>query len=311
MLNHTACLFPGQGSQSVGMMSAFRNHPLVESTFLQAAHALQYDLWKLIEEGPEETLNQTEYTQPALLAASVAMWRILVERTHEPPHFLAGHSLGEYTALVCADSIEFEDALKTVQKRGQLMQAAVPPGVGGMAALLGLPENKLEYVCREVAIRLGELVQPANFNCPGQVVISGTRRAVELAMTVAQEQGAKRVIALPVSVPAHCALMQPASLQLKQVLESINIRPPTIPVLNHVNVAFYRECEDIIHGLVCQLYSPVRWAEVVSTLFSKHGVTLFLECGPGSVLTGLGKRIAPAAQHLALKNREIYESLSN
>lgn len=308
MANRTACLFPGQGSQSIGMMSLFRNHPLVENTFTEASGVLQYDLWGLIERGPEETLNKTEYTQPALLASGVAMWRILEERAQELPQFLAGHSLGEYTALVCAGAIDFENALKIVQKRGQLMQAAIPPGTGSMAAVLGLPEDILEAICREATTKTETLVQIANLNCPGQVVISGIRMAVQLAMTLAKEAGAKKVLELPVSVPAHSALMQPTSMQLRPVLESVEIRPPVIPVLNHVDIAFYKDREDIIQGLVRQLYSKVRWAEVVSTLFLKYEVTLFLECGPGSVLTGLGKRIAPAVQHLALRSLDTYES---
>lgn len=303
----TACVFPGQGSQSVGMMSSLCAYPAVRDTFTEAASLLHYDLWKLVQEGPVETLNQTEYTQPALLAAGVAVWRVFVERIPNMPAFLAGHSLGEYTALICAGSLDFVDAVRLVQKRGQLMQAAVPVGAGAMAAILGSDEATLKEICGEAAKETGQVVDLANLNCPGQTIIAGALPAVERAMVLAKQNGAKRVLLLPVSVPAHTTLMREASQLLQSSLDAIDIKRPSIPVLNNVDADFYWDPESIKSGLVRQLYSPVRWSDLISVLFSKCSVQLFLECGPGSVLTGLGRRIAPNAKHHALNSPQSLE----
>lgn len=302
-----AVVFPGQGSQFVGMMRSFGAYPIVKSTFAQARDTLHYDLWQLVETGPEEKLNQTEYTQPALLTASLAIWRVFLGNASRLPDFLAGHSLGEYTALVCAGSIDFEDALKLVEKRGQLMRQAVPDGIGAMAVILGLDETKLQEICIQASKEGMELVEPANYNSPTQVVIAGVRPAVERAMALAKQKGAKRVFLLPMSVPSHCALMHQAGQLLKDYLNTLIIQKPTIPILNNVDVGFYQENGDIKDGLVRQLYLPVRWKEVISTLFLKQGVKRFLECGSRNILTGLGKQIAPLATHISLGNPNAYK----
>lgn len=283
-------IFPGQGSQSLGMLSdVAEQYPLVQSVFAQASEQLGYDLWAATQSGPEDKLNDTSCTQPALLTASYALWQIWCQQTDVRPVVLAGHSLGEYSALVCAGVIPFEVAVKLVELRGQLMQQAVPAGVGAMAAVLGLSNEDIQQACEQTAN--GEVVSPVNFNSPGQVVIAGHATAVARASEACDAAGAKRVIPLPVSVPSHCALMQPAAEKLAETLASITFNQPEIPVINNVDVAVNSDAESIKHALVRQLYMPVRWTEVFEKAVSDYQVELLLECGAGNVLTGLGKRI--------------------
>ncbi len=286
---HFAVLFPGQGSQSVGMLSALAaQQVVVREAFAEASAALSYDLWQLVSEGPAEQLDQTEYTQPALLAAGVAVWRAWVAQGGPRPMAMAGHSLGEYTALVCAGSLSFADALRLVQRRGQLMQAAVPAGAGAMAAIVGLEDDQVRAVCAESA--QGEVVEAVNFNAPGQVVIAGHASAVERAAALAKARGAKLTKVLPVSVPSHCSLMRPAAEQLAQQLQSLSLQPPTIPVLHNLDAAPRDKPEDIRAALAAQLHSPVLWVKTIQTLRAQ-GAAALLECGPGKVLTGLTRRI--------------------
>ena len=295
---HFACVFPGQGSQSVGMLSEWLGqNTLVRQTFEEASDALGYDLIALVQEGPAERLNQTEYTQPALLASGVAVWRVLQSQLQREPQFVAGHSLGEYTALVCAKSLSFTDALKSVQMRGRLMQQAVSPTEGAMAAILGGDEEVIVRICVEVSG--SQTVSAANFNAHGQTVIAGHREAVERAITALQAEGVKRAILLPVSVPSHCALMKPAADALQPILEALDWGIPSFPVIHNVDVASHQEMGAIIRCLVTQLFSPVRWVETVEYLSRQH-VGLLLECGPGKVLCGLNKRIDANMQALPI-----------
>ncbi len=284
-----AFVFPGQGSQSVGMLqdlaAAF---PAVEATFGEASAALGYDLWDVVQNGPADKLNQTDVTQPAMLGAGVAVWRIWQEKGGAAPALMAGHSLGEYTALVCAGALDFSDAVRLVAERGRLMQEAVPAGEGAMAAILGLEDEAVAQVCAEAAE--GAVLSPVNFNSPGQVVVAGQKAAVERAVALAKEKGAKRALLLPVSVPSHCALMQPAAEKLAAVLEGIDIHKPAIPVINNADVALMEDAETIRAALVKQLHSPVRWVEIIRKM-AADGVDRLIECGPGKVLTGLNKRI--------------------
>lgn len=284
-----AFVFPGQGSQSVGMLSELSTiFPHVQSTFAEASEALGYDLWKLVSEGSEQDLNQTERTQPAMLAAGIAVWRSWQATTDLLPAFLAGHSLGEYTALVAAGALEFADAIKLVELRGQFMQQAVPAGQGAMAAILGLEDDVVRAVC-EQASEFG-VVEAVNFNSPGQVVIAGSADAVNPALEIAKEKGAKRALLLPVSVPSHCALMKPAAENLANSLSDITIGMPTIPVIHNASVTSVDSAAEIKKLLAMQLYSPVRWVETVQW-FASQGVDTLVECGPGKVLAGLTKRI--------------------
>lgn len=284
-----AFIFPGQGSQSVGMLSEIaQSNPLIKDTFREASDALDLDLWSLVQNGPDEELNQTMITQPAMLAAGVAMWRSWNAAGGAQPMVMAGHSLGEYTALVCAGAIEFVDAVRLVAERGKLMQLASPEGVGAMAAILGLEDAKVVEVCQAAA--LGDVVSAVNFNSPGQVVIAGHRAAVERAAELAKQAGAKRAVMLPVSVPSHCELMQPAAEKLAVYMASVNIAAPVIPVINNASVAIETSADAIRDALVRQLYKPVRWVESVQRM-KAMGVTTAIECGPGKVLTGLNKRI--------------------
>lgn len=293
-----AFVFPGQGSQSVGMLAAMAEaHPEVKQTFEQASDALSYDLWAIVENGPVEDLNQTAITQPAMLAAGYAVWKIWTKHSSAKPGWVAGHSLGEYTALVCADAIAFEDAIKLVAERGRLMQKAVPVGQGAMAAVLGLEDHEVVKLCKDAAE--GEIVAPANFNAPGQVVIAGDKSAVERAMAKAKDAGAKRAVLLPVSVPSHCALMQPASDQLEEALSQIRIDSPKMTLIHNVDVSTHSAPEVIRNALKEQLFKPVRWVDGVKFM-SDQGVTAFVECGPGKVLVGLNKRIAKNADHLSI-----------
>lgn len=290
-----ALVFPGQGSQSIGMLSALaKDEPLVLETFAEASAALGYDLWKLCQEGPEELLGSTERTQPAMLTAGIATWRIWRKHGGPLPSALAGHSLGEYSALVAAGALDFKTAVALVQFRGQAMQAAVPAGQGAMAAILGAEDADVEAACREAA--QGEVVQPANFNSPGQIVIAGSAAAVDRAIELLKAKGAKRAIKLPVSVPSHSALMAPAAAKLEQRLGEIRIDQPTVRDIYTVDVRKHGDAASIRAALVQQLVKPVRWTETIQAIVA-GGARVVIECGPGRVLTGLNRRIE--------KNKEI------
>ncbi len=284
--NH-AFIFPGQGSQSMGMLAEFSDNQQVTETFELASDALGYNLWDLCQNGPEENLNQTDKTQPALLTASVALWRVWQQQAPVPT-LLAGHSLGEYSALVCAGIIDFVDAVKLVEKRGLFMQQSVPAGVGKMAAIIGLDDDKVEQACASAAGN--EVVSPVNYNSPGQIVIAGNAEAVERAIEACKESGAKRAMPLAVSVPSHCMLMKPASEQLAEELQTIEFSASDIKVVNYVDVKIETEASSIKDALVRQLYCPVRWSECINFM-AKEGVDHLVECGPGKVLSGLNRRI--------------------
>lgn len=293
-----AAVFPGQGSQSIGMLGELAAaHPEVQKTFAEASQALGYDLWALSQQGPEERLNSTQQTQPALLAAGVAAWRVWKAGGGRDPFFLAGHSLGEYTALVCAGAMDFQAAVKLVEFRGQAMQDAVPAGQGAMAAIIGLDDDAVRAACAEAA--QGEVVEAVNFNAPGQVVIAGAKAAVERAGEACKARGAKRALPLPVSAPSHCALMKPAAERLAQRLATLDIKPPHIPVLHNVDVRAHPDPDEIRAALKAQLHSPVRWVETVQKL-AGDGLVKQLEFGPGKVLVGLAKRIDKSVECLPI-----------
>lgn len=284
-----AFVFPGQGSQTLGMLADLATqYPIVETTFSEASSALGYDLWQLVQQGPAEELNKTWQTQPALLAASVAIFRVWQQQGGKMPAIMAGHSLGEYSALVCAGVLDFQAAIRLVELRGKLMQEAVPEGTGAMSAIIGLDNAAIAKACEESA--QGQVVSPVNFNSPGQVVIAGNKDAVERAGAACKAAGAKRALPLPVSVPSHCALMKPAADKLAVALQDITFSAPQLPVVNNVDVRTETDPEAIRSALVRQLYSPVRWTESVEFM-AAQGVTSLLEVGPGKVLTGLTKRI--------------------
>jgi [acyl-carrier-protein] S-malonyltransferase len=284
-----AVVFPGQGSQTLGMLADLAAaHPVVEETFVEASSALGYDLWQLVQQGPAEELNKTWQTQPALLAASVAIWRVWQQQNGTQPVLMAGHSLGEYSALVCAGVLDFKQAISLVELRGKLMQEAVPAGTGAMYAIIGLDNDAIAKACEESA--QGQVVSPVNFNSPGQVVIAGNKEAVERAGAACKAAGAKRALPLPVSVPSHCALMKPAADKLAVALENVTFNAPQYSVVNNVDVKVETSPEAISSALVRQLYSPVRWTESVEFM-AAQGVEQLLEVGPGKVLTGLTKRI--------------------
>jgi len=284
-----AFVFPGQGSQSIGMMSGLAKiSPTIEATFAEASAVLGYDLWRRCQEGPLELLNSTECTQPAMLTAGVATYRLWRERGGAQPKMMAGHSLGEFTALVAANTLDFRAAVDLVKYRGELMQAAVPPGQGAMAAILGLEDIDIDEACREAS--QGEVVEAVNFNAPGQVVIAGVATAVARAIEIASAKGARRALALAVSVPAHSSLMQPAADQLRVRLESTAFTPPSRVAVYGVDVKTHTTAEGIRAGLVKQLYTPVYWAATVRTMVTA-GATQIVECGPGKVLTGLNRRV--------------------
>ncbi|MCE7596845.1 ACP S-malonyltransferase [Vibrio fluvialis] len=295
-----AIVFPGQGSQAVGMLAELgEQYDLVKQTFAEASDALGYDLWALVQNGPAEDLNQTFCTQPALLASSVAIWRVWQELGLEQPEVLAGHSLGEYSALVCAGVIDFKAAIKLVELRGQLMQEAVPAGTGAMYAIIGLDDAAIAKACEEAA--QGDVVSPVNFNSPGQVVIAGQKDAVERAGALCKEAGAKRALPLPVSVPSHCALMKPAAEKLAVALEALAFNTPQIPVINNVDVVAETDPAKIKDALVRQLHSPVRWTEGVEKM-AEQGIEKLIEVGPGKVLTGLTKRIVKTLDAAAVND---------
>lgn len=301
-----ALVFPGQGSQHLGMVSDLSNHfPFIKEIFAEASTILNYDLWHLVQEGPLEQLNQTEYTQPALLVAGVAVWKVWQKLTELKPNYLAGHSLGEYTALVCAGAIDFSTGVELVAARGRYMQVAVPTGQGAMAAIVGLENQDVIKAC-QTASENGQEVTPANFNSVGQIVIAGNAGAVDRAIEITKEMGAKIAKKLPMSVPSHCSLMKPASEQLQQKLATINIATPQIPVINNVDVSCYQEPNKIADALVRQLYSPVRWVELVKKL-AMEGVETMIESGPGKVLTGLNRRIVPELGVVAIIDHESFQ----
>jgi [acyl-carrier-protein] S-malonyltransferase len=286
-MSKTAIIFPGQGSQTKGMLGDFAADSATKELFAKASEALGYDLFTLVQEDPENKLNETQYTQPALLVTSFAFWQA-VEKSDTDVKIMAGHSLGEYTALLAAGVIDFVDAVRLVARRGELMQAAVPAGTGAMAAILGLDDTKVEQACR--AAEDGEVVSAVNYNSPGQVVIAGNKAAVARAIEKAKALGAKRALELPVSVPSHCALMQPAADQLATYLQNIEFKSPNIPVVNNVDVKVETDPAAIKDALVRQLFKPVKWVGVVEHI-AGTGITEFVECGPGKVLAGLSKRI--------------------
>ena len=299
-MSNFAIVFPGQGSQAVGMLAELgERYGVIRNTFAEASEALGYDLWSLVQDGPAEDLNQTFRTQPALLASSVAIWRVWQELGLEQPSCIAGHSLGEYSALVCAGVIDFKQAIKLVELRGQLMQEAVPAGTGAMSAIIGLDDDSIAKACEAAA--QGEVVSPVNYNSPGQVVIAGSKEAVERAGALCKEAGAKRALPLPVSVPSHCALMKPAADKLAIALEEIEFNEPQLPVINNVDVTAETDPAKIKEALVRQLYSPVRWTESVQHM-SDQGVEKLFELGPGKVLTGLTKRIVKTLSGAAVND---------
>ncbi|QJT80242.1 ACP S-malonyltransferase [Kosakonia sp. MUSA4] len=284
-----AFVFPGQGSQTVGMLADMAAaYPVIEETFAEASAALGYNLWALVQQGPAEELNKTWQTQPALLSASVALWRVWQQQGGKTPVLMAGHSLGEYSALVCAGVIAFADAVRLVELRGRFMQEAVPEGTGAMSAIIGLDDESIAKACETAAE--GQIVSPVNYNSPGQVVIAGHKEAVERAGAACKAAGAKRALPLPVSVPSHCALMKPAAEKLAVELNAITFNAPQIPVINNVDVKCETSPEAIRSALVRQLYSPVQWTKSVEFMASQ-GVEHLYEVGPGKVLTGLTKRI--------------------
>lgn len=298
-------IFPGQGSQSVAMLSELgAAFPTVKQTFASASEVLGYDLWQQVQNGPADKLNETQITQPALLSASVAVWRVWNEQGGARPDVMAGHSLGEYSALVCAGALDFSDAVALVAKRGQFMQEAVPAGQGAMAAILGLTDEQVKSACRDAA--QGQVVSAVNFNAPGQVVIAGESSAVDRAMDLCKEAGAKRALKLAVSAPSHCALMEPAAERLASQLQSVEIYPPQIPVINNVDVLCQTAADAIRDALKRQLCNPVRWVESINKMHA-DGVDRVIECGPGKVLTGLNKRIQKSINCIPVYSPETIE----
>lgn len=306
-MNKLAFFFPGQGSQSVGMMAGFGDSKIIRDTFVEASEILAIDFWAMATE-PNESINETTNTQPIMLIAGVATWRAWQATTDSIPNVLAGHSLGEYTALVASGALTFADALPLVRYRAEVMQSAVPAGIGAMAAILGLDDDTVRAVCAEAA--LNEVLEAVNFNSPGQVVIAGNKAAVERGMELAKAKGAKRALPLPVSVPSHCALMKPAAVQLAEYLKNVTISTPQISVIHNADVASYDNADKIKDALVRQLYSPVRWVETVQAIHAQ-GITQAAECGPGKVLAGLTKRIVAEFPCVALTSNDALLELKN
>lgn len=297
-----AFVFPGQGSQKIGMLkSAAEQYSIVTDTFAEASDALGYDMWQLIQEGEQEQINLTEKTQPILLCSSVALWRVWQSLNGATPAFMAGHSLGEFSALVCAGSLDFADALRLVRARGQFMQTAVPVGVGAMAAIIGLDDQVINDICVESA--QGQCVQAVNYNSPGQVVVAGHKEAVERAIEKLKEAGAKRALPLPVSAPFHTDLMQPAGEKLAEELAKLTLKAPSIPVIHNVHAQTESDVDSIREVMTKQIYSPVKWTSCVQKMV-EQGVTTTVECGPGKVLSGLNKRIAKPLTCLAIEEPE-------
>lgn len=304
MNKKVAFIFPGQGSQTLGMLAEFaKEYPLIQETFALASQVLKFDLWELCQKGPEAALDQTENTQPALLVASVALWRVWQQQRGVKPTFMAGHSLGEYSALVCAGALDFLIAVRLVAERGRLMQAAIPPGAGAMAAIVGLDNSKLQVLCDSLAE--GQVLAPANYNSIGQTVVAGDAAAIDRLLEQAKQAGAKLAKRIPVSVPSHCALMKPAAEHLAETLQTIHISVPHIPVVNNVDASIEHDPILIKKALIKQLYNPVRWVEIIQSL-EKHGIEEFIECGPGKVLAGLNKRMT-SIPTLSIQDPEILQ----
>lgn len=310
-MSNFAMVFPGQGSQAVGMLADLATaYPIVEETFKQASDVLGYDLWDLVQNGSAEDLGQTQRTQPALLASSVAIYRVWQQKYPElKPSVMAGHSLGEYSALVCAGVLDFQDAIKLVELRGNAMQQAVPAGTGAMYAIIGLDNEAIINACEQAQAEVGEIVSAVNFNSPGQVVIAGTKAAAAKAGELCKAAGAKRALPLAVSVPSHCALMKPAADKLAEALQNITLNVPVVPVINNVDVSVETDAEAICNALVHQLYSPVRWTETVEKM-ANEGVTTLYEIGPGKVLTGLTSRIVKELKAQAVNDLVSLEAVS-
>lgn len=306
-MNKVAFLFPGQGSQSVGMLADLaKQSALVKNTFDEASQLVGVDLWKIAQEGPKESLDQTEITQPAMLAADIATWRVWKEQGGFDPDLMAGHSLGEYAALVAAGTLDFGDAVAIVAKRASLMQQATPEGTGAMAAILGPEDLDLAKICESAA--QGQVVSCANFNSPGQTVIAGHKQAVERACEAAKNAGARRAVTLPVSVPSHCELMRAASRELELTLVDTPVQLGGVPVLHNVDVAVHSDELAIYKALVDQLWKPVRWSDTIRELETRF-VTRYVECGPGAVLTGLNRRTARHSEICSLASVEIMQKL--
>lgn len=300
----TAFVFPGQGSQSIGMMSHYADLSLIQETFHEASDILEQDMWPLVNQGPAEELNQTVNTQPIMLTAGFAVYRAWEMLGGKQPDYMAGHSLGEYTALVASKALTFSDALRLVRYRAEVMQDCVPEGVGGMAAIVGLDDDKIQTICSEcISESNEESLEPANFNSPGQVVIAGHKNAVQRAMILAKERGAKLTVLLPMSIPSHCSLMKPAAERMHSLLETISFQVPIIPILHNVDIQPHPDTSSIREVLAQQLYRPVRWVETIRT-FTSAGVSHVIECGPGKVLTGLTKRIDTKLNNLSLADSE-------
>ena len=299
-------LFPGQGSQAVGMLADFEvEFPVVKDTFTEASGALGYDLWVVAQEGPADQLSLTEITQPLMLTAGVALYRAWIQAGGLAPSYMAGHSLGEYTALTAAGSIQLADAVQLVRARGQFMQDAVPQGTGAMAAVIGLDDDKIEAVCAQVATDTGCVIEAVNYNAPGQLVIAGHVEAVEACLPLMKEAGAKRALTLPVSAPFHCALMEPAAERLHEKLDMIEVQIPSVPVIQNVSMKPESDVVVIREQLIKQTFSPVRWTQTVQN-FEMLGIRAAAEFGPGAVLSGLAKRIQTGAQHFPLGTCELF-----
>ncbi|MGB2024453.1 MAG: ACP S-malonyltransferase [Litorivicinaceae bacterium] len=299
-------LFPGQGSQAVGMLADFEvEFPVVKDTFTEASDALGYDLWVLAQEGPADQLSLTEITQPLMLTAGVALYRAWIQAGGQCPSYMAGHSLGEYTALTAAGSMRLADAVQLVRARGQFMQDAVPQGTGAMAAVIGLDDDKIEAVCARVATDTGCVIEAVNYNAPGQLVIAGDVDAVEACLPLMKEAGAKRALTLPVSAPFHCALMEPAAERLHEKLDMIEVQIPSVPVIQNVSMKPESDVVVIREQLIKQTFSPVRWTQTVQN-FEMLGIRAATEFGPGAVLSGLAKRIQTGAQHFPLGTCELF-----
>jgi [acyl-carrier-protein] S-malonyltransferase len=304
-MNKFVFLFPGQGSQSVGMMNGFGESAIIRDTFAEASEILGQDFWAMATE-PNDAINETTNTQPIMLIAGIATWRAWQAVTEEVPSILVGHSLGEYTALVASGGLSFSEALPLVRYRAEVMQSAVPAGVGAMAAILGLEDEVVREVCAEAA--QNEVLEAVNFNCPGQVVIAGNKAAVDRGMELAKSKGAKRALPLPVSVPSHCALMKPAAVKLAEYLKNVSVNTSNISVIHNADVSAYQDADKIKDALVRQLYSPVRWVETIRAI-NAQGINQAAECGPGKVLTGFTKRIVAEFSCLSLTSNEALTEL--
>ncbi|QOJ21112.1 MAG: ACP S-malonyltransferase [Gammaproteobacteria bacterium] len=307
-----ALVFPGQGSQSVGMMNGYADLPVIQQTFQEASDILKQDLWAMVSNGSADDLNLTINTQPLMLTAGIAVYRAWTDLGGGKPALMAGHSLGEYTALVASEALSFADALALVRFRAQAMQQAVPEGVGGMAAILGLNDDIVAAICRDITSQnTEESLEPANYNSPGQIVIAGHKNAILRGIETAKAQGAKRAIMLPMSIPSHCSLMQPAADKMKQQLQQVALQSPKIPVLHNADVKTHSDAADIKEILVRQLTAPVRWVDTIKA-FAASGITHVIECGPGKVLAGLNKRIDQNLQQLSLADSEaIRQAINN